>query len=89
MCVLWCCWRGRECRAAAPTTPLEPNPNNNQTNKTHSAVLLDGLRTGVPTGLSVALCFMFGPLGLLAHLVTKAAAGALRRSKAVRWSWLW
>ena len=52
-------------------------------------MLLDGLRTGVPTGLSVGLCFMFGPLGLLAHLATKAGAGALRRTQAVGWRWLW
>ena len=80
-----------------PTTKINTHNKQQQTNKPNqtkpklqkSAVLLDGLRGGVPTGVSVALCFMFGPLGLLAHLATKAAAGALRGSKAVRWSWLW
>lgn len=35
-------------------------------------VYLDGMRAGVPTRLSLVLCMMFGPLGLLAHLITRA-----------------
>jgi hypothetical protein len=34
-------------------------------------VLLDGLKNAIPTGHSVALCCMFGPLGVLSHLVTR------------------
>ena len=33
---------------------------------------LDGLRHAIPTGHSVILCFMFGPLGMLSHMVTRA-----------------
>lgn len=34
-------------------------------------VWLDGLKHGVATGHSVILCFMFGPLGILSHMVTR------------------
>ncbi len=43
------------------------------------AVFLSGLRERVPTRHSVALCFMFGPLGLLSHGLTRAAARAAAR----------
>ena len=43
------------------------------------AVFLSGLRERVPTRHSVALCFMFGPLGLLSHGLTRAGARALQR----------
>jgi hypothetical protein len=33
----------------------------------------DGLRHGVLTAHSVILCFMFGPTGILSHMMTKAA----------------
>lgn len=36
-------------------------------------VWMDGLKHGVATGHSVILCFMFGPLGMLSHMVTKKA----------------
>lgn len=42
-------------------------------------VFLDGVRNGVWTAHSVVLCFMFGPLGLLSHWLTKAAARLLGR----------
>lgn len=48
----------------------------------HRAVLLDGLRNAVPTGHSVALCCMFGPLGVLSHLLTRTLVPRLRGSKA-------
>jgi len=41
-------------------------------------VLLDGLRNSVPTGHSVALCCMFGPLGVLSHLITRWAVNRAR-----------
>jgi len=43
------------------------------------AVLHDGLNNMVYTAHSVALCFMFGPLGLMSHLVTKAVVAFKRR----------
>jgi hypothetical protein len=45
-------------------------------------VLLDGLKQGVPTGHSIALCCMFGPLGVLSHLATRWAVPRLKGSKA-------
>jgi hypothetical protein len=42
-------------------------------------VLHDGLNNMVYTAHSVALCFMFGPLGLMSHLVTKAVVAFKRR----------
>jgi hypothetical protein len=39
------------------------------------AVLIDGIKCMVKTGHSVLLCFMFGPTGLLSHILTKAALG--------------
>ena len=41
-------------------------------------VLLDGLRRGLPTGLSIGLCFMAGPLGLLCHVITGFVHAARR-----------
>lgn len=35
------------------------------------AVMGDGLSCEVPTAHSVLLCFMFGPLGLLSHVLTR------------------
>ena len=43
-------------------------------------LLQDGRRRGVATAHSVLLCFMCGPLGLLAHLATRALAAATRRA---------
>ncbi len=34
---------------------------------------MDGLTHGVATGHSVVLCFMFGPLGVLSHMITRKA----------------
>ncbi|KAI8474587.1 MAG: hypothetical protein J3K34DRAFT_125662 [Monoraphidium minutum] len=45
------------------------------------AVLFDGLKHLVPTVHSVALCCMFGPLGVLSHLATRWAVHAARGSK--------
>jgi hypothetical protein len=45
------------------------------------AVLRDGLSTGVPVRHSVALCLMFGPLGLLSHSATRAGFAAWRRRR--------
>lgn len=44
-------------------------------------ILIDGLHQSVSTGHSVALCFLFGPLGLLSHFVTRllASGGGSRR----------
>mmetsp|Transcript_30614 Transcript_30614/g.67800 ORF Transcript_30614/g.67800 Transcript_30614/m.67800 type:complete len:245 (+) Transcript_30614:110-844(+) len=39
-------------------------------------VLVDGLVHSVATGHSVALCFLFGPLGLMSHMITRALSGA-------------
>lgn len=49
-------------------------------NPPHRGVFLDGVRHGVWTAHSVVLCFMFGPLGLLSHWLTKAAAKMLGRT---------
>ena len=38
------------------------------------SVFLSGLSERVPTGHSVVLCFMFGPLGVLSHTLTRAAS---------------
>lgn len=45
------------------------------------AVLVDGLKHLIPTGHSVALCCMFGPLGVLSHLITRLAVRQIRVSK--------
>ncbi|CAL8470955.1 g10497 [Coccomyxa elongata] len=37
-------------------------------------VWLDGLRHGVFTAHSLVFCFMFGPIGVLSHMMTRAAA---------------
>ncbi|CAM9317879.1 unnamed protein product, partial [Phaeothamnion confervicola] len=42
-------------------------------------VYLDGQRNKVWTSHSLALCFLFGPCGILAHLVTRGAVGIFRR----------
>lgn len=34
-------------------------------------VFMDGLRRRIPTRHSLVLCFMFGPIGLLSHLLTE------------------
>ena len=47
-------------------------------------VALDGLRTGVPTSLSVLLCFFFGPTGLLTHALAKLLYGGGRKRAAAR-----
>eukprot|EP00877_Chromochloris_zofingiensis_P009620 jgi/Chrzof1/4911/Cz15g04070.t1_NSY[v5.2] len=44
------------------------------------SVLQDGMKFLVPTAHSVLLCFMFGPLGVLSHLLTKALMGKRRRN---------
>jgi Domain of unknown function (DUF4281) len=31
---------------------------------------MDGLRRRIPTRHSLVLCFMFGPVGLLSHMIT-------------------
>ncbi len=31
---------------------------------------MDGLRRRIPTRHSIVLCFLFGPIGLLSHLLT-------------------
>ena len=36
-------------------------------------VWVDGLTHRVATGHSVILCFMFGPLGVLSHMITRRA----------------
>ena len=46
------------------------------------AVLVDGLKYAVPTAHSVALCCMFGPLGVLSHLATRWVVNRARGSKA-------
>lgn len=46
----------------------------------HRSVLQDGMKFLVPTAHSVLLCFMFGPLGVLSHLLTKALMGKRRRN---------
>jgi hypothetical protein len=43
---------------------------------------MDGLRNAVPTAHSVALCCMFGPLGVLSHLATRWAVNRARGGKA-------
>lgn len=40
------------------------------------SVLVDGIKASVPTGHSIALCFLFGPLGLLSHFATRALKAA-------------
>lgn len=44
-----------------------------------AAVMRDGLATATPVRHSVALCLMFGPLGLLSHAATRAGVAAWRR----------
>ncbi|BDA45445.1 probable protein ABA DEFICIENT 4, chloroplastic [Coccomyxa sp. Obi] len=46
-------------------------------------VWLDGLRGGVFTAHSLVFCFMFGPIGVLSHMMTKAAARWRRKQKTV------
>mmetsp|Transcript_13827 Transcript_13827/g.35529 ORF Transcript_13827/g.35529 Transcript_13827/m.35529 type:complete len:256 (-) Transcript_13827:71-838(-) len=41
-------------------------------------VLLDGIKNNLPTAHSVVLSFMFGPTGLLSHLVTRHVVNWLR-----------
>ncbi len=43
-------------------------------------VWLDGLKHGVATGHSIVLCFMFGPLGILSHMMTKRVFRASQES---------
>ena len=45
------------------------------------SVFLSGLSERVPTGHSVVLCFMFGPLGVLSHMLTCAASRMLQRQR--------
>jgi hypothetical protein len=42
-------------------------------------VWADGLNFLVPTAHSLLLCFMMGPLGLLSHMLTKAAIATSRK----------
>lgn len=42
-------------------------------------VYFEGLRERVPTGHSLVLCFMVGPLGLLSHMITCSLHRSLRR----------
>jgi hypothetical protein len=44
-----------------------------------AAVMRDGLATATPVRHSVALCLMFGPLGLLSHSITRAVVAAMRK----------
>ncbi|KAG1654932.1 hypothetical protein FOA52_004718 [Chlamydomonas sp. UWO 241] len=44
-------------------------------------VFIDGLQWGVPTSHSVFLCFMFGPLGLMSHFITRKVASVLAMQK--------
>jgi len=46
-----------------------------------AAVMRDGLATGTPIRHSVALCLMFGPIGLLSHAATRAGVAWWRRAK--------
>ena len=39
----------------------------------------DGVKHGIATGHSIILCFMFGPLGMLSHMVTRKANSALQQ----------
>jgi hypothetical protein len=55
------------CRTVAAFSPFLPSPPQHKAR----AVLLDGLQWGVPTAHSVWLCFMFGPLGLMSHFITR------------------
>ncbi|CAK0782465.1 hypothetical protein CVIRNUC_005701 [Coccomyxa viridis] len=43
-------------------------------------VWLDGLRHAIPTGHSIILCFMFGPLGMLSHMTTRTVQRRSKRS---------
>ena len=43
-------------------------------------VWLDGLRHGVAVGHSLGLCFMFGPLGMLSHMITRRASKRMSES---------
>lgn len=45
-------------------------------------VLRDGLKNNIPTAHSLALCFMFGPIGLLVHLITRSITLVLRKPEA-------
>lgn len=67
-----CVWR-----VTCLSKRTRPSINNNN----DSAVLLDGLRNAVPTPHSVALCCMFGPLGVLSHLATRWVVTRLRGPK--------
>lgn len=44
-------------------------------------VMIDGLKEGVFTAHSVWLCFIFGPIGLLSHLLTKWVTKKQRQRK--------
>lgn len=46
-------------------------PNHAHAHCTCSEVYLDGMVHGLPTGLSVALCFFVCPGGLLLHAATR------------------
>ena len=45
------------------------------------SVFLSGLAERVPTGHSVVLCFIFGPLGVLSHMLTRAGGRAWQRRR--------
>jgi len=47
-------------------------------------VLLDALRNHVPYKHSIVLCFMFGPTGLLSHLITRSLSRRLSGRRDVR-----
>lgn len=44
-------------------------------------VYIDGQRHGVPTRHSLVLCFMFGPVGLLSHMVTRTLTSRYNQSR--------
>lgn len=84
----------RRGRAAGGITPPPPSPCKSCTYpltlppplappilRAARAVLLDGLKTFTPTAHSLVLCCMFGPLGVLSHVATRAAAHAMRGGK--------
>ena len=47
----------------------------------YRAVFLDGLDRNIWTGHSILLCFMFGPLGLLSHLLTREVVYRAKRKQ--------
>ena len=70
--------RRPQTRPPARARPSATPPPHTRTPRPARSVLLDGLRARVPTPHSLALCFMFGPLGVLSHLLTRWAAAKLR-----------